>query len=202
MLKRAEPPICVGLYARWGSGKTFMISLLKKEFDPTVHQDQHTKQLLQFFEEGYKKPDPEQAETKEVCSLICSLLLTILLAFSPTMSYGMKTFISIICDAFDPHEALHAAWAWCSKLMIACIPDVVRSSCSGLWSSCSETLRAVWAWCCSSLKRACARWKPCARTFPYHEVPQPMSKDTKKPIAKEYVFVDFNAWECAYLASK
>ena len=38
MLNRADPPMCVGLYARWGSGKTFMISLLKKEFDPTVRE--------------------------------------------------------------------------------------------------------------------------------------------------------------------
>ena len=62
MLKRAEPPICVGLYARWGSGKTFMISLLKKEFDPSVYEDPHTHQLLQFFEKGYKKQEPKQAE--------------------------------------------------------------------------------------------------------------------------------------------
>ena len=168
MLKRAEPPICVGLYARWGSGKTFMISLLKKEFDPDMHEDQHTKQLLQFFEEGYRKPEPEEAaETENVCSLIRGLLFTILLAFVPAMPYGVATFLSVICDAFDPRDTL------------------------------------VWAWCCSSLKRACcARWKPCAKRVRYRSLPQPMPKDTTKPIAKEYVFVDFNAWECAYLASK
>ena len=168
MLKRAEPPICVGLYARWGSGKTFMISLLKKEFDPTVHENKHTKQLLQFFEEGYPKPEPEQADTENVCSLICGLLLKILWSLVPTTSYGTITFLSIIRDAFDPSEALRAAW--------------------------------------SSLKRSCACWKPCAKTVPkeYQSVPaqseKPIEKKTTREFfssEKEFIFVDFNAWEYA-----
>ena len=164
MLKRAEPPICVGLYARWGSGKTFMISLLKKEFDPSVKEDPHTRQLLQFFEKGYKKPEPEQEET--VDSLIRGLLLTILLAFMPTMSYGVTTFLSIICDAFDPRDALRAAWAWGS-----------------------------------SLKRSCARWKSSAKTGPsdatYQSIPQSETKKEFVSSEKEFIFVDFNAWEYA-----
>ena len=173
MLKRAEPPICVGLYARWGSGKTFMISLLKKEFDPTVHENKHTKQLLQFFEEGYPKPEPEQADTENVCSLICGLLLKILWSLVPTTSYGTITFLSIIRDAFDPSEALRAAW--------------------------------------SSLKRSCAGWKPCAKTVPrdtaydYQSIPQPPKTEKHREAAvkgfvsseKEFIFVDFNAWEYA-----
>ena len=173
MLKRADPPICVGLYARWGSGKTFMISLLKKEFDPSVYEDRRTRQLLQFFEEGYVKLGPEQApaDGETVVSLIRGLLLTILLAFVPTMPYGVKTFLSIICDVFNPRETLHAACAWCS-----------------------------------SLKRSCACWKPCAKTVPkeYQSVPaqseKPIEKKTTREFfssEKEFIFVDFNAWEYA-----
>ena len=140
MLKRAEPPICVGLYARWGAGKTFMISLLKKEFDPSVYEHPDTHQLLQFFEEGY--PEPEQAETEKVCSRICSLLLNIMRALVPTMPYGVATFFSVVCDAF--------------------------------------------------------RSKPFAKTTPagggrsYEKLPHQSGK--------EYIFVDFNAWECAACA--
>ena len=160
MLKRAEPPVCVGLYARWGSGKTFMISLLKKEFDPTVHENKRTKQLLQFFEEGYpkNKPEPEQAE--KVCSLICGLLLTILLTCMPTMPYGMKTFVSIICDAFDPRDALYAVWAWCS-----------------------------------CLKRSCAKTVP--NDAAYRNIPQSETEKEFVSSDKEFIFVDFNAWEYA-----
>ena len=189
-----------------------MISLLKKEFDPSVYQDPHTHRLLQFFEKGYKKPEPKQAPAEQtVSSLIYSLLVTILLAFLPPVPYGMATFFSIICDAFDPREALGAAWAWCSKLMLSCIPGVVWL-CSRAWSSCVETLRAVcalcryglgaaWAWC-SNLKQKCARWKPCAKTVPkdYHPVPM-VPKNAMKAREIEFIFVDFNAWECAALAS-
>jgi len=36
MLKTAQPPLCIGLYARWGAGKSFLIDLIKSEFDPEV----------------------------------------------------------------------------------------------------------------------------------------------------------------------
>ena len=170
MLKRAEPPICVGLYARWGSGKTFMISLLKREFDEDVLQDPHTKQLLQFFEKGYDELEPKQAfaeEPETVGSLINGLLLTILQSIVP---YGVTTFASIICDAFNVRGALCAVWAWCSRLKRSCI------------ISC----------------------RPLAKTSPnetqgFQQIAQSEFKDdsAESANAKEYVFVDFNAWECA-----
>ena len=102
MLSLADPPICVGLYARWGSGKTFMISLLKREFDKTVREDPVTKQLLQFFEEGYEKLVPaEDAKPESIGFLICGLLFNILHAFMPTVPYWMSTILSIIWDVLD-----------------------------------------------------------------------------------------------------
>ena len=187
MLKRAEPPICVGLYARWGSGKTFMISLLKKEFDLDVREDPQTRRLLQFFEEGYDKLGPEQApgeETVTVSSLIRGLLLTILLAFVPTMPYGVTTFCSIIYDAFDPREALHAAGGWCSSLKRSCGKKAKTTSSS----EGDHTEKQPW-------------WKAIL-TGLYEKLPQvdeqtPKKDAKKKDAKKEFVFVDFNAWECA-----
>ena len=171
MLKRAEPPICVGLYARWGSGKTFMISLLKKEFDPDVREDPRTRQLLQFFEKGYKDLEPKQAipteEPETVLSLIVGLLLTIMSLFMPSVPYGVSTFVSIISDALHVHGALCAVWAWCSRL---------RRSCIG-----------------------CAKTSP-HETQGYQQVAQSEFKDDYAENAKEFVFVDFNAWECAACA--
>ena len=202
MLKRAEPPICVGLYARWGAGKTFMISLLKKEFDSSVYEEPHTRQLLQFFEKGYKpKPETKQAPAEQTVGSLIYSLRTTLLTFLPPVPYGVATFFSIIGDAFDPRDALNAAWAWCSKLMLACIPGVVRSSCNRRWSSCIKKLRAVW----TKLKRSCLRCS-CAKISPqgskYQSLPQPKYQSlpqSTRPIEKEFIFVDFNAWECAAL---
>ena len=216
MLERAEPPICVGLYARWGSGKTFMISLLKKEFDPTVQEHPKTRQLLQFFEKGYKEREPKKPPAKDtVISLICGLLLNILLFFlsipnaiSRLIPYWVTTSFSIIYDAFDPRKTRRAALGWCSKLMHACLPGVVFS-----WHH--QARRAAWAWC-SRLKRSCGKkgrttdssevstsgegygrqpWRWLIRKG-YSWLPQEELKeeDVKRT---EFIFVDFNAWTCA-----
>ena len=191
MLNRAEPPICVGLYARWGSGKTFMISLLKKEFDPTVHEDKHTRQLLQFFQKGYKKPEPEQAETENVGSLICGLLLTILLTFMPTMSYGVTTFLSIICDAFDPREALYAAWAWCSSLRRSCAKTGPSdASYQSVQNDGDEQLVNQ-----HEAKKSGSFWQPLTGLF--REQKKEVKTEQKRHLEKEFIFVDFNAWEYA-----
>ena len=212
MLKRAEPPICVGLYARWGSGKTFMISLLKKEFDPDVREDPRTRQLLQFFEEGYDELGPAQAPAEEtISSLIRNLLLTILLSFVPTIPYGVMTFFSMICDAFDPSEVLKDAWTWCSKLKKACgkkalvvdgslgeVATDERADAEGGYSSkeryssgADHTEKPPW-------------WKAILTGLAslYEKLPQADEQTPKKDVKekdteKEFIFVDFNAWECA-----
>ena len=173
MLERAEPPVCVGLYARWGSGKTFMISLLKKEFDPDVRVDPRTLRLLQFFEKGYDKQESSAEETASaeetvpVSSFICGLLLTIMMAFVPSFPYGVSTFFSIIRDAFDPREAPKAK---------------TRDSGEGSEGHKGGSIRASLA---GVYKR-----------LPLTEEAKEKNVD-KKNIEKEFVFVDFNAWECA-----
>ena len=187
MLKRAEPPICVGLYARWGSGKTFMISLLKKEFDPSVYEDPHTHQLLQFFEKGYKKQEPKQAE-HTVKALVYSLLVTILLTFLPPVPYGVATFLSIICDAFDPRDAFRAAGAWCSRL---------RRSCSKKGKTTDYVAIAANR---DGGKGSCCMAGLCQRLTGGVLDDQERSK-TEMKVQNEFIFVDFNAWECAAFAS-
>ena len=171
MLKRAEPPVCVGLYARWGSGKTFMISLLKKEFDPTVHEDPKTRRLLQFFEEGYEELGTESPPKEDtVSSLTCGLLLAILLssvkAIFPTMPYGVTTFFSLLWDAFGVYKAFRGVSAWCSGLR-----------------------RSRWKIKATSTRLELLR---------YQSVPRAEEKQVKETSGaeKEFIFVDFNAWEC------
>eukprot|EP00966_Prymnesium_polylepis_P237954 5503386-Prymnesium_polylepis.1 len=43
--------MCVGLYAKWGSGKSFMIHLIKKNLDPQAQEDGRTHALSQWFHE-------------------------------------------------------------------------------------------------------------------------------------------------------
>ena len=193
MLKRAEPPVSVGLYARWGSGKTFMISLLKKEFDPTVREDPKTRRLLQFFEKGYEELAPKQAPPEEtVISLICGLLLTILLSFLwipkaifPTMPYGVTTFISVIWDAFGVCEAFHGVSAWCSRLK--------RSS---RWKRVAKTVDSD----LQPPEPEDSKPTSILAGFRYSRVSKDKEEDQVKKTSaaeKEFIFVDFNAWECA-----
>jgi hypothetical protein len=193
MLKRAEPPVCVGLYARWGSGKTFMISLLKQEFDRTVREDPDTRQLLQFFEEGYAdlKPkndledDPKIYELSTVCSLVFDVLHIIIFSIilGPIFSfipYGVTTFSSIICDAL--RQASRKAWNWCSKLQRSCKPkaktidsgdgdeDSGKASCmAGIYSKYQKLTG----------------------------VDDEDDEDQEIFFGTEFIFVHFNAWECA-----
>ena len=148
MLSLADPPICVGLYARWGSGKTFMISLLKREFDKTVREDPVTKQLLQFFEEGYEELVPaEDAKPEPIGFLICGLLFNILHAFMPTVPYWMSTILSIIWDVLDFRKAFAGLNFRKGEFTRVAVSDVEATA--------------------------------------------------PKIESKEYIFVHFNAWECA-----
>ena len=52
VLKTSVPPICVGIYAQWGQGKSFMMNCLKLQFDPTARAD--VSGLKQYFEDGYE----------------------------------------------------------------------------------------------------------------------------------------------------
>ena len=53
MLDGASPPVCVGLYANWGSGKSFLMHRLKMCFDDSVIEDPRTFQMVQWFEPSY-----------------------------------------------------------------------------------------------------------------------------------------------------
>ena len=262
MLKRAEPPICVGLYARWGSGKTFMISLLKKEFDPTMRADPKSGQLLQSFEKGYKELEPKKAPAKEkVSSLICDLLVAILFCFLSIprallrlIPYWVTTVFSITYDAFNHHNAHHAARDWCSRFKRACThcAKTAPSGCFNIYQAVSKA---------EETNPFAGRNVPSARPKTKDHEPQPKaaseetqqndaentkttvlvtflyflmshlenvlqqyvpggsrfmaylykrwsrerwflaykrrSREQKKEIKKECIFVDFNAWTCA-----
>jgi len=53
MVTSGAPPLCVGLYAKWGQGKSFLISCLKKAIDETARENPQTHDLVQWFEPEY-----------------------------------------------------------------------------------------------------------------------------------------------------
>ena len=188
MLERSEPPICVGLYARWGAGKTFMISLLKEEFDKTVREEPQTRKLLQFFEEGYEELSTEAPPEETVSSLTCGLLLAILLSLPkaifpyifPTMPYGVTTFFSLIWDAFGVCKAFRGVSTWCSRLKRSRWKIMAKTVDSDL----PETEEPEKTKTLAGLR--------------YKSVPKAEEKQVKETSGaeKEFIFVDFNAWEC------
>jgi hypothetical protein len=62
VVAHCPPPLCIGLYAKWGTGKSFMITLLKKAFDPKVREDERTHELMQWFDDGFDKLAPAVAD--------------------------------------------------------------------------------------------------------------------------------------------
>ena len=185
MLKRAEPPICVGLYARWGAGKTFMISLLKREFDETVREDPHTGQLLQFFEEGYAKLKPTsflKSKKEDPNFWITCIFGRIIPSIIP---YWITTFRSIICDAFYASEASRKAWECYSKLKRSCKPKAKTTDIGGTFCG-KDTF-------------------PCLACMGgiYNRLSgvEDQEQVEEEKIEREFIFVNFNAWECAVCLS-
>ena len=53
VVNQATPSLCVGINAEWGSGKSFLIEQIKKEFDPTVQLRLSNKELVQWYEDEF-----------------------------------------------------------------------------------------------------------------------------------------------------
>lgn len=52
----ATIPICAGIYAKWGSGKTFLLELIRKEFDSNTAENKAKDGLVQWFQEEWVQP--------------------------------------------------------------------------------------------------------------------------------------------------
>ena len=51
---------------RWGSGKSFLVQLLKWEFDADLTEDPHSKDLKQRFEEDEGEDEKKEEDKPEV----------------------------------------------------------------------------------------------------------------------------------------
>ncbi len=49
---------------RWGSGKSFLVQLLKWEFDADLTEDPHSKDLKQRFDKDEEEEDEKKEEDK------------------------------------------------------------------------------------------------------------------------------------------
>eukprot|EP01036_Dinobryon_divergens_P034825 gene34825-45052_t len=54
VLKGAASPICVGIYSRWGTGKSSLMEMIKKALDPTVEEENF--KIIQSFETEVVEP--------------------------------------------------------------------------------------------------------------------------------------------------
>ena len=68
-MNQATPSLCVGINAEWGSGKSFLIEQIKKEFDPTVQLRLSNSELVQWYEDEFndsEKCKPLQQNYQEI----------------------------------------------------------------------------------------------------------------------------------------
>ncbi|KAJ8605434.1 hypothetical protein CTAYLR_003312 [Chrysophaeum taylorii] len=104
MLHRAEPPVGVGIFAKWGAGKSFMISLLKKEFDPTAREHTRSHDLVQWFEKGYEDLPQAMTEKDEFYAATTALLFSV-----PEAPLWLATLYTAIIETFV--DVFKVAWA-------------------------------------------------------------------------------------------
>jgi len=76
----ANPPMCVGIIGCWGSGKSFVFELVKKELDPSLRMRRDDSELVQWFQEDYLKclvinKDEEHAFKDVTCCEACTKLI-------------------------------------------------------------------------------------------------------------------------------
>ena len=48
---------------RWGSGKSFLIELIKRKFDPRVKERKGSRELIQYFEDDFTDTNWKNPET-------------------------------------------------------------------------------------------------------------------------------------------
>ena len=176
-----------------------MISLLKRELDPSVREDPRTQRLVQYFEMGYSSYGYEEKEYKEtIVSFIRGLLLTILLVAFPTIPYGVVTFLSIINDAFNIRDALNGASAWCSKLKRSF--EYSLKSSYGKMGQTDDSSEVDSDFYEDFPKKDDQESQYYTKVFSFDGKEKEDSAWEKKlmgPDDKEFIFVDFNAWEYA-----
>jgi hypothetical protein len=108
MLHRASPPICVGLFAKWGSGKSFMMYLLKQEFDPDCEEDPSTFEIIQWFDPRYTGAHPNAKNwptppsgLSHRCLMRCQILSKWLGTDPKSLSYSTLAWFLLMRDLFE-----------------------------------------------------------------------------------------------------
>jgi hypothetical protein len=186
LLKRAKPPVCCGLFGKWGTGKSFLIQLLKKNFDSSAREDPRTFELKQFFEPDY----PRNAETalpgrrlKPQVSrwmfrwqtIFDFMWAHVLFVYSGTsFTYALQTVWELFVDTLvDIKKWIFSYFAF----VLSCLATVIRGSNQDDDGKVGDEENLL-------------------LVNVGDEVKAPLPSATIKPKAQtEYLFVDFNAWE-------
>ena len=163
VITEAAPPVCVGLYAKWGRGKSFLIHQIKQHFDPTARVDARGGgQIVQKFEPGYAEleraiTDPNEAKAAKEESRTSGSVLNII---------GKALFYLLTLTL----------WVFYKRETVITIIDTV-----------AETFNSLGLIAKDLTKRA----RVVPEYFEVRSNDDVESKDA--PVTREYIFVDFNA---------
>jgi hypothetical protein len=193
MLHSASPPICIGLFAKWGSGKSFMMHLLKQEFDPKCEEDPNTFEIIQSFDTRFIGKQLNEMEPQDSCLARCSIRFKILSKWLGTDSSSLSS--------------LTLAWYLLMRELFEELLQDLRSFYFGGYRPLSN-LNSLSPYHFEDEMTSSHHFPMLlCRCGPRSVSPEIDSQDEEKavemnadPTAKEkmkkgYIFVDFNAWE-------
>jgi WD40 repeat protein len=190
MLDRASPPICVGLFAKWGSGKSFMMHLLKQEFDPKCEEDPNTFELIQWFDPRYTGRHPNVKEPPRNCFTRCSMCIKVLSKWfgtdSNSLSYSTLAWLLLMNDLFKEfHQDLLSIYFGGYQPLPSGLSAASSSPKFHFKSGSSVSV--------SPAEDDHDEEKGLAAPTGLAVAAEEIKEEEK--IRKSYIFVDFNAWE-------
>lgn len=174
-LNAAAPPLCVGLYARWGSGKSFLFYLLKKNFDDSVYEVPRTHELLQWYDVGYVPLTDRQLTTPKDMQ-------------PKLMQAAFNRFMLVLYCCLPRTEFFVDP--------VSQLPYILATAVTVMYDTCRDCTAWIVLWLSAFYYGHGYDVLDSDDVEVGIDESQNMLLGTgAKEVVKEYVFVDFNAWE-------
>jgi len=191
-------PITIGIFARWGSGKSFLLRNVKKHLNRFVSQDEVT-----------KKPKSKNTSTSFLCSFFIPIILLSLLIFAliitihPSVFYNNQSLNTSSTAPFtvekSPETKTIRYIGLTVVILILLLAWTMASCCSGVDTKFTSTAGSLYD-SCRLLVFALFTRLPIDGVAPMTSHLSDISNKNFQQlqaakIKRRFIYVDFKAWE-------